>query len=83
MNLTIPRKVSRQGSGLFLASQTVAEYKEKPAKLQEQSSKHEPSEYILVDQRSGEIPRHDPTNYTYIKQPLNAAQNDFYQGSLI
>jgi len=32
-------------------SQTVAEYKEKAAKLQEQSSKHEPSERTLVDRR--------------------------------
>ena len=65
------------------ASQAVSEYKERAAKLQEQSSKHEPSEYILVDQRAGEIPTYDPTNYTYIKKPLNAAQNNFYQGSLI
>jgi hypothetical protein len=65
------------------ASQTVVEYKDKAAKLQEKSSNHELSEYILVDQRSGEMPTYDPTNYTYIQNPLNAAQKAFYQGSLI
>jgi len=30
------------------------------------------------DQRSGEIPAYDPANYTYIKNPLNAAQKDFF-----
>ena len=60
------------------ASQTAAEYKEKVAKLQEQSSKHEPSVYILVDQRSGEIPEYDPTNYTYVKKPLNACSEGFF-----
>lgn len=65
------------------ASQKLAEYRDIAAKLQEQSSNHEPSEYILLDQRSGEIPTYDPANYTYIKIQLNAAQKDFYQGSLI